>query len=99
MQSSVPLTRGTPAAYAPAAPRVAVRSLRTFADRMKEKKTTTLRDKLLILVLAPILIPIVVCYLVILPLASLLIHLTICTVLICILMLLAGLFGLRMGPR
>jgi hypothetical protein len=30
MQSSVPLTRGTPAAYAPAAPRVAVRSLRTF---------------------------------------------------------------------
>jgi hypothetical protein len=31
MQSSVPLTRGTPAAYAPAAPRVAVRSLRTFA--------------------------------------------------------------------
>ena len=30
MQSSVPLTRGTPAAYAPAAPRVAVRSLRTL---------------------------------------------------------------------
>jgi hypothetical protein len=30
MQWSVPLTRGTPAAYAPAAPRVAVRSLRTF---------------------------------------------------------------------
>jgi hypothetical protein len=30
MQSSVPLTRGTPAAYAPAAPRVAVRSLLTF---------------------------------------------------------------------
>jgi hypothetical protein len=28
--SSVPLTRGTPAAYAPAAPRVAVRSLRSF---------------------------------------------------------------------
>ena len=30
MQSSVPLTRGTAAAYAPAAPRVAVRSLRSF---------------------------------------------------------------------
>jgi hypothetical protein len=30
MQWSVPLTRGTPAAYAPAAPRVAVRSLRTL---------------------------------------------------------------------
>ena len=35
MQSSVPLTRGTPAAYAPAAPRVAVRSLRSF-DRPRE---------------------------------------------------------------
>jgi hypothetical protein len=40
MQSSVPLTRGTPAAYAPAAPRVAVRSLRTFGRKqeyLKEK--------------------------------------------------------------
>ena len=33
MQWSVPLTRGTPAAYAPAAPRVAVRSLRSFDGR------------------------------------------------------------------
>jgi hypothetical protein len=37
MQSSVPLTRGTPAAYAPAAPRVAVRSLRTLACGRSEK--------------------------------------------------------------
>ena len=35
LQWSVPLTRGTPAAYAPAAPRVAVRSLRSF-DRPRE---------------------------------------------------------------
>ena len=36
MQSSVPLTRGTPAAYAPAAPRVAVRSLRSFGRHRKD---------------------------------------------------------------
>ena len=36
MQSSVPLTRGTPAAYAPAAPRVAVRSLRSFDRSARE---------------------------------------------------------------
>ena len=35
LQWSVPLTRGTPAAYAPVAPRVAVRSLRSF-DRPRE---------------------------------------------------------------
>ena len=39
MQSSVPLTRGTPAAYAPAAPRVAVRSLRTLGRRKLMNRT------------------------------------------------------------
>ena len=38
MPSSVPLTRGTPAAYAPAAPRVAVRSWLTFDGRIMKKK-------------------------------------------------------------
>jgi hypothetical protein len=37
MQSRVPLTRGTPSAYAPVAPRVAVRSLRSFGLKMKRK--------------------------------------------------------------
>ena len=37
MQWSVPLTRGTPAAYAPAAPRVAVRSLRSLGREDNEQ--------------------------------------------------------------
>jgi hypothetical protein len=40
MQWSVPLTRGTPAAYAPSAPRVPIRSRMTFghdvSGRMKD---------------------------------------------------------------
>jgi hypothetical protein len=39
MQWSVPLTRGTPAAYAPAAPRVAVRSLLSFDGGPRKSKT------------------------------------------------------------
>ena len=40
MQWSVPLTRGTPAAYAPAAPRVAVRSLLSLAHERMIKTFT-----------------------------------------------------------
>jgi len=46
---------------------------------MKEKKKSRLRDQLLIVVLAPILIPLVVCILIILPIASLIMYLTIWT--------------------
>ena len=45
MQWSVPLTRGTPVAYAPAAPRVAVRSLRSFALKVMKQAFEIFKDR------------------------------------------------------
>jgi hypothetical protein len=44
MQWSVPLTRGTAAAYAPAAPRVAVRSLRSFGSKSEKNELASLHS-------------------------------------------------------
>ena len=52
MQSSVPLTRGTPAAYAPAAPRVAVRSLRTFGFQGTKNMAGNIFASLMIVMVA-----------------------------------------------
>ena len=51
-----------------------------FTDKMSEKKKPRLRDQLLIVALAPILIPLVVCLLVVLPIASLLMYVTVWSV-------------------